>query len=82
MNFILVNGRTPSRTSICALCGETVRDSYLREIGTHLYYCDHGCYVAHCNRVMDLVPHKRAALAAISPKRIKEAQEVQAMLTT
>jgi hypothetical protein len=82
MNFILVNGRTPCRNSICALCGDSIRNSYLREMGTHLYYCDQGCYVGHCKRVMDLATLKRAALAALAPKRMKKTFQAEAMLTT
>lgn len=79
MNFILVNGRTPCRTSNCALCGEPIRNSYLREMGTQLYYCDRGCYVAHCNKVMDFAPYKRAALA---PERLKETPGAEMVITT
>jgi hypothetical protein len=82
MNFILVNGRTPRRTSICALCGEPIRNSYLREMSTHLYYCDHGCYVTHCKRVVDLVPLQRAALAAVPPNRTRKNSEAEVVLTT
>lgn len=82
MNFILVNGRTPCRTSNCALCGEPIRNSYLREMGTQLYYCDRGCYVAHCNKVMDLTPHKRVALTAFAPKRPKETSGAEMVVTT
>ena len=82
MNFILVNGRTPCRNSICALCGEPIRKSYLREMGTHLYYCDHSCYVGHCKRVMDLATLKRAALAALAPKRSKKMSKAELVLTT
>ena len=82
MNFILVNGRTPCRTSNCALCGESIRNSYLREMGTQLYYCDHNCYVGHCKRVMDLATIKQAALAALVPKRSKKASTAEMVLTT
>jgi hypothetical protein len=82
MNFILVNGRTPCRTSNCALCGEPIRNCYLRETSTHLYYCDQGCYVAHCKSVIDLAPLKRAALAAFAPKRTKATSEAEVVLTT
>jgi len=48
MKFILVNGRTPSPQSFCALCCEPIGGSYLRDVATHLFYCDHRCYVGHC----------------------------------
>jgi hypothetical protein len=48
MNFVLVNGRSPSPQSFCALCCEPIGWRYLREIATRLCYCDHKCYVGHC----------------------------------
>ena len=44
LRFVLVTGRTPRPRSFCALCCEPVGQSYLREIGTRLLYCDHDCY--------------------------------------
>ena len=43
MKFVLVNGRIPSPQTYCVLCCEPIGESYLREIGTHLPYCDHDC---------------------------------------
>ena len=75
MNFILVNGRTPCRHSVCALCGLAIGSSYLREMGTHLYYCNHGCYSEHCERVMDPVPHARlASLARVANPAEKQSK--------
>jgi hypothetical protein len=82
MNFILVTGRTPCRNSFCALCGESVSNSYLREIGTHLYYCDHECYADHCDRVTGLSAHTRATMVALTPKHPKETSEAGLMLIT
>ena len=48
MRFVFVNGRTPSPTCVCVMCGEPVTARYLREIGTRLCYCDHDCYADHC----------------------------------
>ena len=48
MKFVLVNGRTPMPPSFCALCCESIEESYLRELTTRLFYCDHNCYVGHC----------------------------------
>jgi hypothetical protein len=72
MNFILVNGRTPCRNSACALCGGSIGNSYLRELGTQLYYCNQSCYVDHCSKVMDLAGHTRAALVAPVPTLAKK----------
>jgi hypothetical protein len=48
MEFVLVNGRTPRPQSFCVQCREPIGESYLREIGTRLSYCNHNCYVDHC----------------------------------
>src|SRR3989475_1606531 len=48
MKFVVVNGRTPSPQSFCALCCEPIGESYLRELTTRLSYCDHKCYDRHC----------------------------------
>jgi hypothetical protein len=48
MKFVLVNGRTPDPPPFCALCCEPIEESYLRELTTRLFYCDHNCYVGHC----------------------------------
>jgi hypothetical protein len=47
MKFVLVNGRTPSARSFCALCCEPIGESYLRELGTRISYCDQRCYFSH-----------------------------------
>lgn len=71
MKFVLVNGRTPCRSSGCALCGKPIGNSYMRETGTQLYYCDQSCYADHCKRVADVTSHTRAVLAALAPNRVK-----------
>jgi NAD(P)H dehydrogenase (quinone) len=43
MRFVLVNGRTPRPQSFCAWCCEPIGENYLRELTTHLSYCDHDC---------------------------------------
>jgi hypothetical protein len=75
MIFILVNGRTPCKQCSCALCGERIGASYLREIGTQLCYCDHDCYAGHCNSaVMALANRTRAALVPYGSKVGSEAE--------
>jgi hypothetical protein len=80
MNFVFVNGRTPCRWSACALCGEKIGNFYLRELGTQLYYCDHDCYVDHCNRVTDF--NTKAALNALALNRLKKSAKPELMLST
>jgi hypothetical protein len=44
VKFVLVNNRTPRRQAFCAVCGEPLRENYLRAIATRLAYCDFRCY--------------------------------------
>jgi hypothetical protein len=75
MNFILVNGRTPFRTSLCAFCGKSIGDSYLRDMGTLLCYCDQTCHADHCNRVMHLPGRTRAVLPSLASNHAKKKSE-------
>jgi hypothetical protein len=52
---LLVNGRTPSPPSFCALCGEPIRESYLREVATRLCYCSY-----ECTAITAIAPTKRS----------------------
>ena len=62
VRFILVNGRTPNAHAACVMCAKPIATGYLREFGTHLTYCDHGCYVEHCNNAVRLLEsHARAS---------------------
>jgi hypothetical protein len=78
MNFIFVNGRTPRKQCSCALCGECIGASYLREIATQLCYCDHDCYAGHCNSAVTALANRtRAALVALGPYRSKIDSEAE-----
>ena len=61
MRFILVNGRTPRPRSFCVKCEQPLRESYLREISTHLGYCDHDCYADHCESAVLLLESRARA---------------------
>ena len=52
MKFVLVNGRSPTPQSFCALCCESIGEGYLREIATRLSYCNHKCYFDHSKAVL------------------------------
>jgi hypothetical protein len=68
MRFIVVNGRSPFRRFSCANCGEAIVNSYLREITTHLYYCDQSCYFEHCKSAPKTLAHRtKAALVGLAP---------------
>jgi hypothetical protein len=70
MKFILVNGRIPFRRFVCAGCGEAISNSYLRDVTTQLYYCNHSCYSEHCrNAVTNLAHRTMAALVGLAPIR-------------
>jgi hypothetical protein len=61
MKFILVNGRTPRPQSFCVMCVQRIGPSYLREIGTHLIYCDHDCYTDHYESAILLLENQARA---------------------
>ena len=61
MRFVLVNGRLPRRQSFCVMCDQPIGASYLREIGTHLTYCDHNCYEDHCKSAVLLLESQARA---------------------
>ena len=66
MRFILVNGRTPCRQSVCALCRKPIGASYLREIATRLPYCDPDCFDDHCEAAATALEN-RATAASLTP---------------
>jgi hypothetical protein len=59
--FVLVNDRTPFRLTYCMRCCERIGGSDLREIATHLPYCDYECYARFCERLAELKERARAA---------------------
>jgi hypothetical protein len=61
VRFIMANGRTPRPRSLCVMCDQPVGANYLREIGTHLIYCDHNCYESHCKSVVLLLENRAIA---------------------
>jgi hypothetical protein len=61
MRFILVNGRTPRPQPRCVMCDRPIAAGYLREIGTHLTYCNHNCYADHCKSAFLLLENQARA---------------------
>lgn len=61
MKFILVNGRTPRAQSCCALCCESIKESYLRDIVTQLACCSYRCYVDHSEAPVIALQHHAMA---------------------
>jgi hypothetical protein len=43
------------------MCDQPIGASYLREIGTHLIYCDHDCYADHCESAFLLLENRAGA---------------------
>ena len=43
------------------MCEKPIVGSYLREIGTHLTYCDHDCYADHCISAVRLIENRAKA---------------------
>jgi hypothetical protein len=47
IRFVLVNDRMPRDDAYCTLCCEKIRETYVRDIQTCLFYCDHRCFGGH-----------------------------------
>ena len=72
MRFVLVNERAPRREPFCVSCYEPIRTGYLREIGTHLTYCNQGCYEEHCKSAflaLEIKARGSRAASALGPTR-------------
>jgi hypothetical protein len=41
--FVLVNYRVPRGDEHCALCGDPIKNGYIRDVRTRLIYCDTQC---------------------------------------
>lgn len=61
MRFVLVNGRRPCAKPVCVMCETPISSGYLREIGTHLTYCNHDCYSDHCNSAIRLLESRKVS---------------------
>jgi len=61
MRFILVNDRTPSHSSFCALCCEPITGGYLRESATRLIFCDQRCYAGHRRASVPTIRNRESA---------------------
>jgi hypothetical protein len=66
MRFGLINGKTPRSQSFCAMCNQPIGRSYLREVGTHLIYCDPDCYTDHCESVVQVFESHARAVANLT----------------
>ena len=82
MKYVLVNGRTPRRRFACAACGNDIRDSYLREISTQLYYCDPRCHLDHCNNTAVFLANRTRALVGIAHFSKSRSDEAELTVST
>jgi hypothetical protein len=44
MRCVLVNNANLKSDTCCSYCSKKIGDSYAREIGSRLIYCDYDCY--------------------------------------
>jgi hypothetical protein len=44
MRCVVVNGASLKAETRCARCGSRIAESYIREIGNRLFYCDYECF--------------------------------------
>jgi hypothetical protein len=44
MRCVIVNRAKLKAQAFCAHCSQPIADSYIREIGSRLIYCDFHCY--------------------------------------
>lgn len=62
MRCILINGAQLKANTFCAHCGSKIRDSYVREIGSKLIFCDYQCY----SMATDSAAANRASLEPVA----------------
>jgi hypothetical protein len=43
------------------MCDQPIEKNYLREMVTHLIYCDHNCYADHCQSAFLLLENQARA---------------------
>jgi hypothetical protein len=51
------------------MCDQPIAASYLREIGTHLTYCNRDCYEEHCKSAILLLENQTGEAAAAASKK-------------
>jgi hypothetical protein len=49
-------------------CFQPIEAGYLREIGTHLTYCDRDCYADHCKSAFVLLEKQATASCALASR--------------
>jgi hypothetical protein len=82
VKYILVNGRSPFGRFACGACGKAIRDSYLREMSTQLYYCDPRCYSDHCNNAAVSLANRTRALVGLAHFSKNRSDEAELTVST
>jgi hypothetical protein len=64
MRCVVVNGAHLKAETSCAHCGDKIGQSYVREIGSRLIYCDFQCYRAAVENALAVLSSRVPALGA------------------
>jgi hypothetical protein len=64
MRCVIVNGATPKADAFCAHCGSKIADTYVRELGSGLLYCDYRCYSVAVEMSVPALGYRQPALGA------------------
>lgn len=70
MRFVLVNGRSPREDSFCALCCEPIGEGYVRELTTHLCYCNYACHFGHCKIAFSVLKERARGKLSVRAKAV------------
>lgn len=64
MRCIFVNGAQLKAEASCAHCGEKIGQSYVREVGSRLMYCDFQCYSIAVETALSALGYRTPMLGA------------------
>jgi hypothetical protein len=64
MRCVLVNAAKLKAPTLCAHCGHEISESYVREVGSRLIYCDFRCYSVAVQTASKALGYHAPALSA------------------
>lgn len=64
MHCVLVNKAKLKAPTLCAHCGKEISESYVREVGSRLIYCDFRCYSVAVQTSIEVLGYGTPALSA------------------
>jgi hypothetical protein len=70
MKFVLVNGRSPRTENFCALGCEPIGEGYVRELTTHLCYCNYACHLDHCKVAFSVLEERARASLTVRAETV------------